>query len=135
MVKNPKNLQTHLGKEFYYTEIKMFMQSFSINYYSTFPTLKANVFGWAIQTMKNLTWKQCALQVEGEIFYPNSSVIIITENIPQQHWNQVNQNKWEQVNNRWNLSKLKNCWKLTFRIFIPLQTFWRPKVEKFMLNG
>lgn len=55
--KNPKNLQTDDGKEFFNSSFKKLMNAYRINHYSTFSVKKASIVERVIRTLKEIMWK------------------------------------------------------------------------------
>lgn len=60
--RNPKNLQTDNGKEFYNKEFKELMQKYGVNHYSTFTEKKASIVERFNRTLKEKMWKQFTIR-------------------------------------------------------------------------
>lgn len=58
----PDNLQTDMGKEFYNQHFRKLMQTFNINHYSTFSSMKASPVERVNRTLKNKMWKEFSMQ-------------------------------------------------------------------------
>lgn len=56
-MRNPLNLQTDNGTEFYNEDFKKLMKSFNINHYSTYSVKKASIVERLIRTIKNKLYK------------------------------------------------------------------------------
>jgi hypothetical protein len=56
--RQPSNLQTDNGKEFYNQKFKILMDKYTINHYSTFTTMKASIAERVIRTIKTLISKE-----------------------------------------------------------------------------
>lgn len=59
--RQPKNLQTDEGKEFYNTNFHKVIDKYGINHYSTYSVMKASVVERFNRTLKNDMWKQFTL--------------------------------------------------------------------------
>lgn len=69
----PKNLQTDLGTEFYNKQLKLLLDRYNINHYSTYSVKKASIVERFIRTLKNKLYKQFSMQgnykwVNGALF-------------------------------------------------------------------
>lgn len=56
-LRNPKHLQTDLGKEFYNNTFEKLMKKYNINHYSTFSVKKASIVERVIRTLKSNLYK------------------------------------------------------------------------------
>lgn len=56
-LRNPVNLQTDMGTEFYNSTFQAMMKTYNINHYSSFSTKKASIVERLIKTVKNKLYK------------------------------------------------------------------------------
>lgn len=59
--RQPKNLQTDDGKEFYNHNFNNLMRKFNINHYSTYSVLKASIVERFNRTLKTMMWKKFSM--------------------------------------------------------------------------
>jgi len=59
--RQPKNLQTDMGKEFYNADVQRLVNKHGINHYSTYSVTKASVVEQFNLTLKNDMWKMFTL--------------------------------------------------------------------------
>lgn len=60
--RQPKNLQTDFGTEFYNDQFKNLTNTFNINHYSTYTTKKASIVERLIRTLKSKLYKEFSLK-------------------------------------------------------------------------
>lgn len=60
--RNPRNLQTDNGKEFYNKQFQQLMKLYEINHYSTYSVLKASIVERFNRTLKAMMWKEFSNQ-------------------------------------------------------------------------